>query len=148
MCRLGSVITGRPRWRRWPCVWGTKRSRICKENSCGPTFKSWWSGPGLGCVGSGGIILAAEVALRMGTNPSIQDETTLYGVCACEPPEQCQCACLMSDASFSAPWGVQTCRHCTVSRCTLCPDIVPHASTNRIQKQVWAGIWGCVKSAL
>lgn len=37
---------------------------------------------GLGCVGSGGLVLGTEVVLRMGTDPSTEDEALLYGFCA------------------------------------------------------------------
>ncbi len=37
---------------------------------------------GLGCVGSGALVLALELALRMGTSPSVEDEYILYFACA------------------------------------------------------------------
>ncbi len=49
---------------------------------------------GLGCVGSGGLVLGFELVLRMGTNPSTEDEALLYGTCAgvkisSYPPSSC-----------------------------------------------------------
>lgn len=49
---------------------------------------------GLGCVGSGGLVLGFELVLRMGTNPSTEDEALLYGTCAgmktsFHPPSSC-----------------------------------------------------------
>ena len=33
-------------------------------------------------MGSGGLVLGAEIVLRMGTNPTQADEALLYGTCA------------------------------------------------------------------
>jgi len=37
---------------------------------------------GLGCVGSGALVLFLELSLRMGTSPSVEDEYILYFACA------------------------------------------------------------------
>ena len=41
---------------------------------------------GLGCVGSGGIVLLLELLLRLGSNPSYQQNVVLYLVCAGAAP--------------------------------------------------------------
>lgn len=40
---------------------------------------------GLGCVGSGALVLFLELSLRMGTSPSVEDEYILYFACAGGP---------------------------------------------------------------